>query len=135
MTQLPGNRGDLDYLKGLADRRAEVLVEGLPGLDARGRATVLGMRRNAAGQAGELTLGLPAGSLLAAIMAGIRERDDRLVGMTIATGDPGVRIELRGLAITRIDDGGESMVLVHLTSTPLGGVTDSTRESSREVPT
>ena len=134
MTQLPGNRGDLDYLKGLADRRAEVFVEGLPGLDAPGRATVLGMRRNAAGQAGELTLGLPAGSLLVAIMAETRERDDQLVGITIATGDPGVRIELRGMAITRIDDGGESMVLVQLTSATLGGLVDSPRERSREVP-
>ena len=135
MTQLPRNRGDLDYLKGLADRRAEVLVDGLPGLDAPARATVLGMRRNAAGQAGELTLELPAGSPLVAIMAETQERDDQLVGMTIATGDPGDRIELRDLAIRRIDDGGESMVLVQLTSTSLGGVTDSTRERSREVPT
>ena len=124
MTQPPGNRGDLDYLKGLADRRAEVLVDGLPGLDAPARATVLGMRRNAAGQAGELTLGLPTGSPLAAIMADTRERDDQLAGMTIATGDPGDRIELRDLAIRRIDEGGEGMVLVQLTPTRHGSVID-----------
>jgi len=134
MRQLSRNRGDLDYLKGLADRCGEVLVGGLPGLDAPGRATVVGMRWNPTGEAGELTLGVPTGSELAAIMVEARERSDHLEGMTIATGEPAARIELRGLVITQIDDSGESMVLVQLTSTTLGGLVDSPRERSREVP-
>jgi hypothetical protein len=132
MTPRPRNR-DLDYLKGLADKRAEVLV-GLPGLGAATPATVMGMRWNPTGEAGELTLGVPTGSELAALMARARERGDRLEQMTIGTRDRAAGVGLGGLTVARIDDRQGSAVLVQLTSTSLGGRVGTIPKTTKEVP-
>ncbi|MGH7564618.1 MAG: hypothetical protein ACREK5_09380 [Gemmatimonadota bacterium] len=134
MRPRPRNRSDLDYLKGLADKRGKVLVEGLPGLGTPARVRVVGMRWNPAGQAGELTLAIRGDSELAVIMATARERSEQLEKMTIGSEDHAARVKLRGLAVTRIDDRGGSIVHVQLTSTSLGGRVGTIPEKSQEVP-
>ncbi len=100
------NRGDLDYLRGLADRRGAVVVDRLPGLGAPAPATLVRMRWNAAGGAGELSLEVDGKSELAHILEEVHARHDDLEEMTICPPDRAPGVELRGITIARIADGG-----------------------------
>lgn len=103
--RLVRNRGDLDYLKGLADRRGAVVVGRLPGLGAPAPATLVRMRWNASGQAGELRLEMDGDGELARILEGAHARHDYLDQLTIFADDRPTGVELREVAIARIVDG------------------------------
>ena len=100
------NRGDLDYLRGLADRRGVVVVGRLPGLGTPAPATLVRMRWSAAGQAGELRLEIDGNSELAHILKEVHARHDDLVEMTICPPDRATEVQLREITIARIADGG-----------------------------
>jgi hypothetical protein len=109
------NRGDLDYLRGLADRRGAVVVNGLPGLGSQASATLVRMRWNAAGGAGELSLEIDGKSELARVLEEAHARRDGLEQMTIVPHDRPAGVELREITIARITDGrGGGMISVDL---------------------
>ena len=99
------NRGDLDYLRGLADRRGAVVLDRLPGLASPASATLVRMRWNAAGGAGELSLEVDSKSELARILEDAHARRDDLKQMMITPDDRPAGMELREITIARIDDG------------------------------
>ena len=105
------NRGDLDYLRGLADRRGDVLVSHLPGLGTPASATLVRMRWKASGKAGELRLEMDGDSELAHILEGAHARHDDLEQLTIFADDRPTGVDLREVAIARIADGGGTGII------------------------
>lgn len=105
--------GDLNFLTGLADKRGEILVAGLPGLRVPARANLVRLRRRATELMGELTLEVAAGTELAVILGEMQARDHHLQTMTIAAHDTSV--ELRDLMIAGIDSRGrDGTIFVNL---------------------
>lgn len=99
-----GNR-DLDYLRGLADRRGAVLVDRLPGLKTPAPAKLLRMRWSPAGRAGELSLEVEGKSELACLLESAHARQDDLERMRIVPRDRPAGVELQRITIARITDG------------------------------
>jgi hypothetical protein len=111
--------GDLDFLKGLADRRGEILVAGLPGLRAPARANLVRLRRRVTELMGELTLEVATGTELAVILGTIQARDHHPLNLTIHAHD--TRVELWNLVIAGIDGpsaGGTISANLHFSSPP-----------------
>lgn len=98
------NRGDLDYLRGLADRRGTVVVGHLPGLEIPALARLVRMRWNGVGEVGEMSLEVEGGSELARIMEDARARRSDLAQMTLIADDRPAKVELREITIVRIAD-------------------------------
>ncbi|MGH7572175.1 MAG: hypothetical protein ACREMK_10070 [Gemmatimonadota bacterium] len=99
------NRGDLDYLRGLADRRGTVVVGRLPGLGIPAPARLVRMRWNGVGGVGELSLEVDGKSELARILEDAHARRDDLEEMTLIADDRPKEVELREITIARIADG------------------------------
>ena len=94
---------NLDFLRGLADRRSVVFVERLPGLRVPTRATLVRLRRNQVEQMNELTLELNGDTELASVLGQVCARGECLERMTIAPPDYAAMVELRKLMVARID--------------------------------
>ena len=99
-----GNR-DLDYLRGLADRRGAVLVDRLPGLKTPAPAKLVRMRWSTAGRAGELSLEVEDKSELACLLESAHIRRDDLERMRIVPRDRPAGVELHRITIARIAEG------------------------------